>query len=63
MPAHDPAQRRRGLRKQRERGVWIYVPLAELEKTDVVDAEDGGAPFYRVWTRRRAVLVQLYAKP
>lgn len=63
MAQYDPALRRRGIRKGRERGVWIYVPAVELAKTGVLDAADGGVPFYRVWTRKRAILVQLYAKP
>lgn len=63
MAIYDPAKRRRSVRKGRERGVWIFVPGVELEAAGITEAEDGGTPFYRVWTRKRAVLVQLYARP
>lgn len=61
MPVYDPARRRRGVRKGRERGVWIYVPAEELRAAGVDPHAE--APWYRVWTRRRTVLVQLYPEP
>ncbi|MGH2835413.1 MAG: hypothetical protein ACRDUT_00115 [Mycobacterium sp.] len=46
---YDPATARRSTRKQREKGVWIYVPAVELEKAGF-DPE-GAPPTYRVWGR------------
>jgi hypothetical protein len=61
MPAHDEGYRRRGVRKGRERGCWVYVPAELLERGGLVAAPDGGAPFYRIWNgRKRTVLVQFY---
>lgn len=58
MPRYDPAARRRGVRKGRERGVWIFVPAEELERI-AVDPR-AAAPWYRIWTRRKTILVQFY---
>lgn len=55
---YDQARRRRGRRKGRERGVWIFIPAEELEGAGI--DPHGPAPFYRLWHRPRAVLVQLY---
>lgn len=60
MPAHDPAQRRQGVRKGRERGCWIYVTAAELE---AIGMDAPAPPFYRTWTRRKTLLVQFYREP
>jgi hypothetical protein len=67
---YDPARRRRGIRKGRERGAWIYVPAAELQAAGVDPS--GDAPWYRLWAKPRrssapgaapgTVLVQLYAE-
>lgn len=58
---YDHAERRQSVRRGRERGCWIYLPLAELSKTGVDVA--GPAPFYRVWGAARGrVVVQLYGK-
>lgn len=52
-------QRRQALRKERERGCSIYIPLEQLVKTGI--DLDGPAPFYRVWGAARGrVVVQLY---
>lgn len=61
MAVYDPAKRRRGIRKGRDRGIWIYVPAVELAAAglDPKDEKDG-PPHYRLWTRKRAVFVQLY---
>jgi hypothetical protein len=29
----------------------------------MLDADDGGAPWYRIWTRRKTILVQFYREP
>lgn len=60
--SHDPMQRRRALRKQRERGCSIYIPADELLKAGI---DPGGpAPFYRTWGYRRgSVIVRLYREP
>lgn len=62
MPVHDPAKRRQGKRKGRERGAWIYVTAAELETMGLA-TKDAPAPFYRTWTRRKTLLVQFYPEP
>jgi hypothetical protein len=67
MPNYDPAKRRRGVRKGRERGVWLFVPAAELQAAGIEPAED--PPFYRLWAKPRrspapgTILVQLYREP
>ena len=58
IPGYDPAARRRGVRRGRERGCWLYVPAEELERIGV--DPKGAAPWYRIWTRRKTLLVQLY---
>lgn len=58
MPAYDQAARRRGVRRGREKGCWLYVPAEALQETGIDPADP--PPFYRIWTRKRAVLVQLY---
>ena len=60
MGQYDAAKRRKVLRKQRERGAWVYVPAVELEAAGI----DTAAPlFYRIWPTRsgkRKVLLQFY---
>lgn len=58
MPQYDPARRRRCVRKGRERGVWVFVPAEELRNAGFDPKDD--PPFYRVWSRKRAALIQLY---
>jgi len=60
MGQYDPAARKRAVRKGREKGCWVFIPASELEGTGV-RPPDGGPPWYRVWHRKRAILVQLYA--
>jgi hypothetical protein len=56
---YDSARRRQSRRSGRERGVWVYVPAAEL-LTAGFDPS-GPPPAYRVWGRPRgSVLVRLY---
>ena len=56
--AYDPVRRRKGVRKGRETGVWIYVPGEELAKVGY--SKDDPPPFYRVWTRSKTLLIGLY---
>lgn len=60
MGSYDFARRRRGVRKGRERGCWVYIPQEELQAAERESAKDGGAPFYRVWGSRRGVVLRLY---
>lgn len=56
---YDSGARRRAVRKGRERGCWVFVPAAELEKAGVNPADD--PPFYRTWgTKSGGVMVRLY---
>lgn len=56
---YDPDERRQSQRKQRERGVWVYIPAEEMLKAGRSVFE--GPPKYRVWGRRGgSVLVRLY---
>lgn len=57
--AYDPALRRRGLRKGREKGCSIYISADELEAVGF--DPDGPPPFYRVWgSSRGGLFVRLY---
>ena len=47
---YDAAQRRRSVRRGRERGCWVYVPAEELQRAGI--DLDGPPPFYKVWGRR-----------
>jgi hypothetical protein len=59
---YDQARRRRGVRRGRERGCWLYVPAEVLEKASVDPGKP--PPFYRIWERKgRTLLVQFYAEP
>lgn len=61
LPAgrHDPAARRRGQRRGRERGCWVYISAADLLAAGF-DPEQA-APFYRCWVARKGtVLLNLY---
>lgn len=56
---YDSAQRRRGLRKGRERGCSVYIPAEALERAGFDPA--GSPPYYRIWASPRGRLViQLY---
>lgn len=59
MGVHDPAARRKGKRKGRERGAWIYVTAEELTRMGFDPQAE--APYYRTWTRAKTLLVQFYA--
>jgi hypothetical protein len=61
VPSHDHAQRRRALRKQREKGCSIYIDAGALRRAGI--DPDGPPPFYRTWAGRGgSVLVRLYLK-
>jgi hypothetical protein len=56
---YDAGVRRRGQRRVRERGCWVYIPAEELEKAGF-DLDDP-APYYRVWgSSRGGLFVRLY---
>lgn len=56
---YDAMRRRRGVRKARERGCWVYVAAEELEKAGIDPT--GPAPFYRTWgSSSGSILVRLY---
>lgn len=57
----DHAERRRGLRKQRERGCSIYIPGDQLEAAGYAPTEP--PPFYRTWANPHGrILIQLYRR-
>jgi len=60
---YDPGLRRRGVRRGRERGCWVYIPADELEKTRI--GAEGSTPYYRTHGRAggRTVLVELFREP
>lgn len=63
MGTYDPARRRRAVRKGNERGVWVFIPSAELLAATVDDLTplDGPPPYYRLFSNvRRRVIVQFY---
>lgn len=56
---YDDAAARQSVRRGRERGVWVFVPAAELRKAGI--DPHAAAPKYRTWGRSRgSVLVRLY---
>ena len=56
---YDAARVRQSLRRGRERGVWVFVPAAEMKAAGI--DPHGPAPKYRTWGRRGgSVLVRLY---
>ena len=62
VAAYDAAKRRRSVRRGRERGCWVYIPLEVLLRAGI----DGPPPFYRVWgsaVRGARVTVNLYREP
>lgn len=60
---HDPARRRRSVRKGRERGCWVYIPGEQVEAAGIATERGSEPPFYRVWSgRKRTLLVQLYTE-
>jgi hypothetical protein len=58
---YDYAKRRQGRRKQRERGIHVYITGDELSAAGF--DPHGPPPFYRVWgTKRGGVMIRLYKK-
>lgn len=61
LSRYDKGQPRQSIRRGRERGVWVFVPAAELREAGLDPADD--APTYKVWGRKGGqVLVRLYRK-
>lgn len=61
---HDPAARRRTLRKGRERGCSLYISGEQLERMGFAPGEP--APYYRTWESsdgRPRLVVNLYREP
>jgi hypothetical protein len=52
MGQYDQAKRRKGIRRGRERGCWVYVPAEELEGAGL-DPSSDEPPYYRLYSRRR----------
>jgi hypothetical protein len=56
---HDPAARRRSVRKGRETGCWVYIPGEALGAAGYVTGDP--APRYRIWGGARGrYIVTLY---
>lgn len=56
---YDAMARRRAQRRQRQRGVSVYIPAEELARAGF--SPDDPPPFYRVWGQPRGgVFVRLY---
>jgi hypothetical protein len=58
---YDPGERRQSTRKQREKGVSIFIPAAELRKAGI--DPDGPAPEYKLSSnadKGATVFVRLY---
>jgi hypothetical protein len=64
---YDFAARRRGVRKGREKGCWVYIPAVELAAAGIPPDLDG-TPWYRTRGHARSanaatVIVDLYREP
>jgi hypothetical protein len=60
---YDAGERRRMIRRGRERGRWLFVPADELVAAGL-DPYDSATLYYRVWGRRGgSVLVRVYREP
>jgi len=62
---YDAGVRRASVRRGRERGCWVYVPVSELVAAGMAE---GGPPYYRTTGRPHSrntgtVLVRLYREP
>jgi hypothetical protein len=56
---HDPAMRRRSIRKGRETGCSVYIPGEALARAGFAPSDP--PPFYRVWGGKRGrYVVVLY---
>jgi hypothetical protein len=44
---HDPAARRKSVRRGRERGCWVYIPKIDLQATGI--DPDEAPPEYKTW--------------
>ena len=63
MGTHDPAARRKALRKGRERGCSVFISAEQLERAGIDPR--GPAPYYRIWEARGRprFVVNLYREP
>lgn len=62
---YDSARRRRSVRKGRERGVWVYVPISELAAAGIdpyADPPDYLTRGYRRSRHGHSVVVSLYGE-
>ncbi len=61
--AYDPAEPRRALRHQRQRGCMVYIPAEELARAGV--SPEDGPPQYLVrgWGKRRVIVHLLEGEP
>lgn len=58
---YDPARTRRATRKQRETGLWFYVPAAELRKIGIDPHNPPTA--YRIFAMsKHSLAIRLYAE-
>lgn len=61
---HDEGKRRKALRKGREGGCSVYIPLELLQRIGFADSPRDRPVYYRTWAGRKGtVLVQLYTEP
>lgn len=59
---YDSAQRRRSVRRGRERGCWVYIPAEELQRAEI--DPHGPPPWYRTWgTGRGGTMLRFYREP
>lgn len=60
MPSHDAGARRRGVRRGKETGCWLYIPGEYLAAAGFKKGEP--PPWYRIWRggRRPRFMVNLY---
>ncbi len=61
---YDSVERRKGVRKPRDRGVWVFIPAVELRKAGIDPHAE--PPTYRTVGHQRSthghsVIVTLYA--
>lgn len=56
MASYDRTKRKRLRRRGRERGAWVFIPAAELDRTGI----DEPATYRVCGTRRDTVIVRVY---
>lgn len=61
VSSRDLTAHRQSIRRQREKGVAVFIPASELIKAGV--DPDGPPPAYRVWgARNGSIMVRLYGR-